>query len=86
MYSHTQSVLTWSSLCHYFINILLILLVSPELVKKEDNMYMEMKSTINDTTLLTDHVDDLGDDEYIRVSYFSSKYIQTSIFHCNFFN
>ncbi|XP_050682800.1 NEDD8 ultimate buster 1-like [Leptidea sinapis] len=46
----------------------LIMAESPEQVKKEDNMYMEMKETLDDATLLSEYVDELADDEeYMRL-------------------
>ncbi|XP_046970915.1 NEDD8 ultimate buster 1 [Vanessa cardui] len=41
----------------------LVMAESPEQVQKEDKIYKEMKSTLDDATLLTECVDDLADDE-----------------------
>lgn len=39
-------------------------------MKKEDNMYMEMKTVRDDATLLSEYVDELADDdEYMQVGY-----------------
>ncbi|XP_063831803.1 NEDD8 ultimate buster 1-like [Ostrinia nubilalis] len=53
----------------------LIMAEAPEVVKKEDTMYMEMKATRDDATLLTEYVDDLADDddEYIKLEDQSGK-------------
>ncbi|VVC90142.1 unnamed protein product [Leptidea sinapis] len=52
-----------------FLSIYVIITAeSPEQVKKEDNMYMEMKETLDDATLLSEYVDELADDEeYMRL-------------------
>ncbi|XP_050355274.1 NEDD8 ultimate buster 1 [Nymphalis io] len=41
----------------------LIMAETPEQVQKEDKIYKEMKSTLDDATLLSEYVDDLADDE-----------------------
>lgn len=43
---------------------------SPEEVKKEDTMYMEMKAIREDATLLSECVENLADDdEYMKVGF-----------------
>lgn len=46
----------------------LVMAETPEEVKKEENMYMEMKTVRDDATLLSEYVDELADDEeYIKL-------------------
>ncbi|XP_045453633.1 NEDD8 ultimate buster 1-like [Melitaea cinxia] len=55
----------------------LVMAESPEQVKKEDNMYKEMKSTLDDVTLLTEYIDDVADDEeYMKLEDQSGKAVE----------
>uniref|UniRef100_A0A1E1W3D2 NEDD8 ultimate buster 1 n=1 Tax=Pectinophora gossypiella TaxID=13191 RepID=A0A1E1W3D2_PECGO len=46
----------------------LVMAAAPEIVKKEDNMYMEMKATRDDAQLLSEYIDDFADDdEYMKL-------------------
>ncbi|XP_004922828.1 NEDD8 ultimate buster 1 isoform X1 [Bombyx mori] len=55
----------------------LIMGEAPENVKKENDMYMEMKSTRDDALLLTDCAEELtGDDEYLKLEDQSGKALQ----------
>ncbi|CAH0663618.1 unnamed protein product [Spodoptera exigua] len=46
----------------------LVMAETPEEVKKEENMYMEMKTVRDDATLLSEYVDELADDdEYVKL-------------------
>ncbi|XP_034836357.2 NEDD8 ultimate buster 1-like [Maniola hyperantus] len=50
---------------------------SPEQVTKEDKMYMEMKSTLDDATLLSENVEEFGDDdEYMKLEDQSGKTVE----------
>ncbi|CAH2248555.1 jg24157 [Pararge aegeria aegeria] len=52
----------------------LVMAEAPEKVVKEDKIYMEMKSTLDDATLLSEYVDDIGDDdEYMKLEDQSGK-------------
>ncbi|KAJ0172470.1 hypothetical protein K1T71_011609 [Dendrolimus kikuchii] len=52
----------------------LVMAETPEEVKKKDTMYMEMKATRDDATLLSEHVDDLDyDEEYMKLEDQSGK-------------
>ncbi|CAH0718889.1 unnamed protein product, partial [Brenthis ino] len=58
----------------------LVMEESPELIKKEDNMYMEMKSTMEDATLLTEYVDDFDEsDDYIKLEDQSGKTVELPV-------
>ncbi|XP_075981937.1 NEDD8 ultimate buster 1-like [Anticarsia gemmatalis] len=55
----------------------LVMAESPEEVKKEDTMYMEMKTVRDDATLLSEHADDFADDdEYMRLEDQSGKPVE----------
>lgn len=52
------------------------MLEAPEQIKKEDKIYREMKSTLDDATLLSEYVDDIADDEeYMKVCITSFYYL-----------
>ncbi|RVE43543.1 hypothetical protein evm_011801 [Chilo suppressalis] len=55
----------------------LVMAETPEEVKKEDTMYMEMKTTRDDAMLLSECVDDFDDDdEYMKLEDQSGKAVQ----------
>ncbi|XP_045778217.1 NEDD8 ultimate buster 1-like [Maniola jurtina] len=55
----------------------LVMAESPEQVTKEDKMYMEMKSTLDDATLLSENVEGFGDDdEYMKLEDQSGKTVE----------
>ncbi|CAB3237639.1 unnamed protein product [Arctia plantaginis] len=56
----------------------LVMAESPEEVKKEDTMYMEMKTVRDDAMLLSEYVDDMADDddEYMRLEDQSGKVVE----------
>ncbi|XP_052744625.1 NEDD8 ultimate buster 1 [Bicyclus anynana] len=52
----------------------LVMAETPEQVAKEDKIYKEMKTTLDDATLLSEYVDDIGDDdEYMKLEDQSGK-------------
>ncbi|OWR52957.1 hypothetical protein KGM_213317 [Danaus plexippus plexippus] len=55
----------------------LVMAEAPEQIKKEDKIYREMKSTLDDATLLSEYVDDIADDEeYMKLEDQSGKAIK----------
>lgn len=54
----------------------LIMAVNPEEAKKEDRMYLEMKSTRDDAMLLSEYADDFEDEEYIKLEDQSGKTVE----------
>lgn len=55
----------------------LVMAETPEEVKKEDTMYMEMKAVRDDATLLSEYVDKIADDEeYMRLEDQSGKAVE----------
>ncbi|CAG9128598.1 unnamed protein product [Plutella xylostella] len=55
----------------------LVLAETPEAIKEEDNMYLEMKATRDDATLLSECVDDVDDDdEYMKLEDQSGQAVQ----------
>ncbi|KAJ8728497.1 hypothetical protein PYW07_006193 [Mythimna separata] len=55
----------------------LVMAETPEEVKKEDTMYMEMKTVRDDATLLSEYVDELADDdEYMKLEDQSGKAVE----------
>lgn len=46
----------------------LIMTETPEEVKQEDTMYTEMRQTRDDALLLSECVDELANEEYMKVS------------------
>uniref|UniRef100_A0A2A4JNJ2 NEDD8 ultimate buster 1 n=1 Tax=Heliothis virescens TaxID=7102 RepID=A0A2A4JNJ2_HELVI len=55
----------------------LVMAETPEEVKKEDTMYMEMKTVRDDATLLSEYVDELADDdEYMKLEDQSGKTVE----------
>ncbi|XP_047998416.1 NEDD8 ultimate buster 1-like [Leguminivora glycinivorella] len=54
----------------------LIMPVNPEEAKKEDRMYLEMKSTRDDAMLLSEYADDFEDEEYIKLEDQSGKTVE----------
>ncbi|XP_063895424.1 NEDD8 ultimate buster 1 isoform X1 [Helicoverpa armigera] len=55
----------------------LVMAETPEEVKKEDTMYMEMKTVRDDATLLSEYVDELADDdEYMKIEDQSGKAVE----------
>ncbi|XP_026736302.1 NEDD8 ultimate buster 1-like isoform X1 [Trichoplusia ni] len=54
----------------------LVMAETPEDVKKEDTMYMEMKTVRDDATLLSEYVDNMADDEYMKLEDQSGKTVE----------
>ncbi|XP_013171777.1 PREDICTED: NEDD8 ultimate buster 1-like [Papilio xuthus] len=55
----------------------LVLDASPDEVKKEDNLYIEMKTTRDDATMLSEYVSQLADyDEYMKLEDQSGKAVE----------
>ncbi|GBP42585.1 NEDD8 ultimate buster 1 [Eumeta japonica] len=54
----------------------LVMAETPEEIKQEDDMYMEMKSTRDDAMLLSEYAGDLAEDEYMKLEDQSGKAIQ----------
>ncbi|XP_068623142.1 NEDD8 ultimate buster 1 [Battus philenor] len=55
----------------------IVLEMTPDEVKKEDNMYIEMKTTRDDAALLSEYVNELADDdEYIKLEDQSGKTVE----------
>ncbi|KAJ8721113.1 hypothetical protein PYW08_006578 [Mythimna loreyi] len=55
----------------------LVMAETPEEAKKEDTMYMEMKTVRDDATLLSEYVDELAyDDEYMKLEDQSGKAVE----------
>lgn len=59
---------------------------NPEAIKQEDDMYMQMKATLEDATMLSECYDDFGDKSYLNVSfahhiYYRPEFIDRLIFY-----
>ncbi|CAD0203659.1 unnamed protein product [Chrysodeixis includens] len=54
----------------------LVMAETPEEAKKEDTMYMEMKTVRDDATLLSEYVDTMADDEYMKLEDQSGKTVE----------